>query len=148
MEGDGWTWVDSDVELIFLSTPSGWRATQQYECKDRNINISIHALRVEGDGIPYFPLQTSLDISIHALRVEGDQNTTPPRRSRMKFLSTPSGWRATDDWIPAARRGGISIHALRVEGDAAALCGWICASISIHALRVEGDLTHPADVVV
>ena len=35
------------------------------------IEISIHALRVEGD-IPYFPLQTSLDISIHALRVEGD----------------------------------------------------------------------------
>ena len=35
-------------------------------------DISIHALRGEGDGIDPFCLETSSDISIHALRGEGD----------------------------------------------------------------------------
>ena len=77
----------------FLSTPSGWRATQQYECKNRNINISIHALRVEGDKINSV-VQNVVAISIHALRVEGDA------------LYSKFGANQT-----------ISIHALRVEGD-------------------------------
>ena len=45
------------------------------------------------------------------------------RPAVMKFLSTPSGWRATKPFavfVPAFR---ISIHALRVEGD----CGSFCA---------------------
>ena len=33
----------------FLSTPSGWRATEQYPDICAEIEISIHALRVEGD---------------------------------------------------------------------------------------------------
>ena len=33
------------------------------------------------------------------------------------FLSTPSGWRATVGVPPVHARGVISIHALRVEGD-------------------------------
>ena len=36
-----------------------------------------------------------LKISIHALRVEGDANRVYPQKSRKRFLSTPSGWRAT-----------------------------------------------------
>ena len=48
---------------VFLSTPSGWRATKAYkELQDWVNAISIHALRVEGDcryrlrrsGVPYF----------------------------------------------------------------------------------------------
>ena len=61
---------------IFLSTPSGWRATYHLFSDCPLIRISIHALRVEGDLIRsaiYSPLR----ISIHALRVEGD-----PRRGR------------------------------------------------------------------
>ena len=56
----------------FLSTPSGWRATR---CDGRLVrpkNISIHALRVEGD------LGTAGSYGVETL-----------------FLSTPSGWRAT-----------------------------------------------------
>ena len=34
-----------------------------------------------------------------------------------KFLSTPSGWRATGDRRPPYCTVHISIHALRVEGD-------------------------------
>ena len=56
--------------------------------------ISIHALRVEGDG--YRPLpDTGYSISIHALRVEGD----------------------CEDYAGNFGQAMISIHALRVEGD-------------------------------
>ena len=34
---------------LFLSTPSGWRATTIREYRRSARNISIHALRVEGD---------------------------------------------------------------------------------------------------
>ena len=40
--------------LIFLSTPSGWRATTHFLRGDGFVLISIHALRVEGD--PAFAL--------------------------------------------------------------------------------------------
>ena len=59
----------------------------------------------------------------------------------MEFLSTPSGWRATDNGVTFWRNGDISIHALRVEGDPAIAKGRCSRSISIHALRVEGDTT-------
>ena len=149
--------------------------------------ISIHALRVEGDSaivrspIPDFPdfyprppgggrlrltqhAHGERTISIHALRVEGDVIVVKAPRVKPKFLSTPSGWRATapfgniltaaQDFYPRPPGGGrrvsvhvlrdhveISIHALRVEGDCrVALYGWRCWIISIHALRVEGDI--------
>ena len=56
--------------------------------------ISIHALRVEGD---LFNLNVWCEykISIHALRVEGDTLCPYTAVHRHKFLSTPSGWRAT-----------------------------------------------------
>ena len=56
-----------------------------------------------------------------------------------KFLSTPSGWRATlfSDYIILSVC--ISIHALRVEGDFNDFSTRLTAAISIHALRVEGD---------
>ena len=57
------------------------------------IAISIHTLRVEGDGaLP--PGNLPSDISIHTLRVEGDTY----KRSSL------TSW-------------NISIHTLRVEGD-------------------------------
>ena len=128
----------------------------------------------------------SLDISIHALRVEGDLKTytmeqmqavdfypRPPGGGRLAiddvvstyqatflstpsgwratniggncdtvcviFLSTPSGWRATDDCKLRANAKRISIHALRVEGDWQKVTADAGRLISIHALRVEGD---------
>ena len=35
------------------------------------------------------------EISIHALRVEGDLSTVSSVQVDVQFLSTPSGWRAT-----------------------------------------------------
>ena len=85
-----------DITQRFLSTPSGWRAT----CKlaaflNKMLEISIHALRVEGDVAQVIVVKAPRVISIHALRVEGDVH-------RFRIL-------------PCIR---ISIHALRVEGDA------------------------------
>ena len=85
-------------------------------------------------------VKMTLRISIHALRVEGDSLCVLISEDTIKFLSTPSGWRATG--FGKAQIGFIliSIHALRVEGD-----GYPPVTIddvykiSIHALRVEGD---------
>ena len=82
-----------------------------------NEEISIHALREEGDLTAaaamlirqYFyprpprggrqscvhPLQRHIRISIHALREEGDSTSTRSASPSMEFLSTPSARRAT-----------------------------------------------------
>ena len=78
--------------------------------------ISIHALRVEGDLCEACHNKMH-PISIHALRVEGDI-------SGGEFPILPAG---------------ISIHALRVEGDVRRRKTVEAVKISIHALRVEGD---------
>ena len=72
VEGDIQIVVGVAVDLEFLSTPSGWRAT----CPDCGAGIDRH-------------------ISIHALRVEGDEGVWDYRVVIDGFLSTPSGWRAT-----------------------------------------------------
>ncbi|WP_419048147.1 hypothetical protein, partial [Hominenteromicrobium sp.] len=79
--------------------------------------ISIHALRVEGDEADLLGHLLG-DISIHALRVEGDSATS----------------------VEVRADGTISTRALRVEGDGRA--GFFlpkASRISIRALRVEGD---------
>ena len=106
----------------------------------------------------------SPNISIHALRVEGDGFQMLYLYNPPKFLSTPSGWRATPRLQVEDPAGSISIHALRVEGDNsndfinAAIRNFyprppgggrpslpvlftVVLLISIHALRVEGDLS-------
>ena len=102
------------------------------------IIISIHALRVEGDRCVR-DKRDSVCISIHALRVEGDCTPVSGYCIVNSFLSTPSGWRATDALPRLLPVAGISIHALRVEGDTLTLPETVYGGISIHALRVEGD---------
>ena len=101
----------------FLSTPSGWRATVNAKLGAASTPISIHALRVEGDDralpsgpgrIHFYPrppgggrqrvhtvIRSHPPISIHALRVEGDGIYSITINRDWRFLSTPSGWRAT-----------------------------------------------------
>ena len=59
----------------------------------------------------------SREISIHALREEGDPATWPACGRRCQFLSTPSARRATLHDILRILADDISIHALREEGD-------------------------------
>ena len=103
---------------LFLSTPSARRATRKDLYRSSSGEISIHALREEGD-----------DTGPDALLNLGE------------FLSTPSARRATGDVVSAQHIVDISIHALREEGDAYEpfhLREKI--EISIHALREEGDI--------
>ena len=126
--------------FLFLSTPSGWRATPQPPVNMLTNCISIHALRVEGDYETYALWKLHLRISIHALRVEGDEDSENERIRYLKFLSTPSGWRATCFPAPLGKCTSLFLSTPS---------GWRATTekkaqhsmlyISIHALRVEGD---------
>ena len=126
-------------ERVFLSTPSGWRATNT-------------ALR--------------LSEPVEFLSTPSGWRATcfpaPLGKCTSLFLSTPSGWRATKGNSVCKRGDAISIHALRVEGDHGEKSTTFyvvyfyprppgggrrfsfqpykgAIVISIHALRVEGD---------
>ena len=126
--------------------------------------ISIHALREEGDFNVCSDWQCVDLISIHALREEGDREYIMAHSTIDKFLSTPSMRRATDERALAEQivacisihalheegdcrgqrlpaRGHISIHALHEEGDAPEHLRRNRRGISIHALHEEGDIS-------
>ena len=126
---------------IFLSTPSARRATHPYSSWERGSNISIHALREEGDLLEGFLVLVDVDFYPRPPRGGRPATTSPhgsrsyfyprpPRggrpfliASRMRssvFLSTPSARRATAPLILIGGNIMISIHALREEGDASA----------------------------
>ena len=79
----------------FLSTPSARRATFHGAGPHGRGDISIHALREEGDCISSQYGSMCSTISIHALREEGDLR----------------------EFQLVSRISSISIHALREEGD-------------------------------
>ena len=105
--------------------------------------ISIHALREEGDVMPFAdhlrlinfyprpprggrPDESATEeliraISIHALREEGDKDDRLSGNPNQIFLSTPSARRATPRRYGGRDRQQISIHALREEGDSSPL---------------------------
>ena len=124
----------------FLSTPSARRATSAEAAANRAWQISIHALREEGDNsfqcsqssrLDFYPrpprggrpslafsLLCNREISIHALREEGDGCSIDLGHIVDVFLSTPSARRATGESCHRGCRRDISIHALCEEGDA------------------------------
>ena len=119
--------------------PGGGRPMKSTKRGGRRM-ISIHALRVEGDGSTALPISKKL---YFYPRPPGGGRRAPffALCSICRFLSTPSGWRAT---TPKSRCSSslrkISIHALRVEGDLGTAMEKVnIKAISIHALRVEGD---------
>ena len=127
------------ITLLFLSTPSGWRAT---------LTMIITALLL----MNFYPRPPG----------GGRRQVTGVDNIGVIFLSTPSGWRATVNPPAWGHASGISIHALRVEGDDPPFTACVAKRnfyprppgggrlarsrrasignrISIHALRVEGD---------
>ena len=64
------------------------------------------------------------NISIHALREEGDRGLTLMVASAVTFLSTPSVRRATCHGLRWPSLYTISIHALREEGDRSIVSSW------------------------
>ena len=125
--------------LTFLSTPSGWRATQHTQKPVLHFIISIHALRVEGDLLGQ--IRNLYRYDFYPRPPGGGRLFVADGHKRaVRFLSTPSGWRATKDhkvveagernFYPRPPGGG------RLTGLITGACDLI---ISIHALRVEGD---------
>ena len=115
MEGDRNIIINIRKQIIFQSTPSVWRETGDYLEPHQRTAISIHSLRMEGDGSSRHTVP-SPQISIHSLRMEGDLTTT-----FIRFC------------------GKISIHSLRMEGDLTLQSAGFSKEISIHSLRMEGD---------
>ena len=71
MEGDYGSKLTAPRREAFQSTPSAWRETSRLLPPDVAQSISIHSLRMEGDGRPWDVAWDAL-ISIHSLRMEGD----------------------------------------------------------------------------
>ena len=100
----------------FLSTPSARRATQQQQGQRQGLQISIHAIREEGDSSPkpslwkpsnFYPrpprggrlhFQRQGVFSVEFLSTPSARRATPAEREEnhpKTFLSTPSARRAT-----------------------------------------------------
>ena len=146
----------------FLSTPSAWRATYCAPLSVCAQRISIHALRMEGDGLPgsatgkrshfyprpphggrRFPRQIanlSPTISIHALRMEGDQPAPHRRLQSCHFYPRPPhGGRREGRGCGAG--AGYFYPRPPHGGRPVEVCKsfMLTCNISIHALRMEGD---------
>ena len=146
---------------IFLSTPSARRATKATQLYDHFSNISIHALREEGDAIPgtgrriflnFYPrpprggrrfVPTDNDSIIHFY-------PRPPRGGRP--VDTLLFFYLLEDFYPRPPRGGRPAFWCRLRPALEFLstpsarrathrqrAGRRLGSISIHALREEGD---------
>ena len=148
--------------LLFLSTPSARRATENSVTTITGKDISIHALREEGDSLltssfvpPLLFLSTpSARRATQALTRSGieEQNfyPRPPRGGRLittgrywqtsVFLSTPSARRATRQHSRICRQviQFLSTPSAR-RATRCPCCFLVLAHISIHALREEGD---------
>ena len=104
-------------EGAFLSTPSARRATLSLTRYPKQVAISIHALREEGD-------PASLNLLV----------------SQSVFLSTPSARRATQQRLLSGLTSGYFYpRPPRGGRPAQYAAGRKLAEISIHALREEGD---------
>ena len=117
VEGDNYLPCFITSFISFLSTPSGWRATAFQACS--GCQAYDFYPRPPGGGRLYRDVSHVMEqlISIHALRVEGDLPSPISFIPLDRFLSTPSGWRATSSTSSCLCVLLISIHALRVEGD-------------------------------
>ena len=102
--------------ILFLSTPSARRATYYSLFSYNDKNISIHALREEGDtaGVDV-PARLCQFLSTPSARRATHGENRPECSDA--FLSTPSARRATSVCFSAIFSTLISIHALREEGD-------------------------------
>ena len=100
----------------FLSTPSARRATVRDQTDTSLMQISIHALREEGDGSG--AMRGGIRLYFYPRPPRGGRHVPAPHRA------------GCVDFYPRPPRGGRHIY----EGLALQAC-----PISIHALREEGD---------
>ena len=104
-------------EEEFLSTPSARRATG-HGCRHHHVRHYFYPRPPRGGRHSKSGISAAnVQISIHALREEGDGSGTVTASSGSTFLSTPSARRATGMPLGVEPSQQISIHALREEGD-------------------------------
>ena len=108
--------VCQTIEDFYPRPPRGGRLLSVFQ-PVAGIEISIHALREEGDPTTRVRVAGVHRISIHALREEGDLARDKDGNPVGIFLSTPSARRATHSTHTLVFVHKISIHALREEGD-------------------------------
>ena len=125
---------------LFLSTPSARRATHSRSPHGDVFQISIHALREEGD-FTSLPLYELLKLNFYPRPPRGGRRPAVPMLLiLLAFLSTPSARRATHGNAPFSRRS-FNFYPRPPRGGrlSASLSFRVFRSISIHALREEGD---------
>ena len=101
---------------IFLSTPSARRATYPVLVTTQRLTF-LSTPSARRATRPFPKVQLIGEISIHALREEGDLDAVTAAQGTAVFLSTPSARRATQISHLPFVQVAISIHALREEGD-------------------------------
>ena len=151
---------------LFLSTPSARRATTRAAPKTAKEQISIHALREEGDTFNRFSTTSCTKFLSTPSARRATQCSHSNLHGTKKFLSTPSARRATLSGLPVLCCS-VNFYPRPPRGGRLCLCccdhpmifvflstpsarratghsddrGCVNA-ISIHALREEGDATH------
>ena len=134
-----------DFELVifpFQSTPSAWRETEIRCYKIAVREISIHSLRMEGDGRPGGRNSGRKPISIHSLRMEGDNCRDIVGIHTDIFQSTPSAWRETNKIFVFFRPAVFQSTPSAWRETTSIRHRYNCLQISIHSLRMEGDLLY------
>ena len=123
----------------FQSTPSAWRETDVITGYCQQLWISIHSLRMEGDGIvaQAFKFSNTFQSTPSAWR------ETPwmlSRKSRKKYFNPlpPHGGRQNDGWEELSTALFQSTPSAWRETRCGP-CRPGCSPISIHSLRMEGD---------
>ena len=101
---------------LFLSTPSGWRATR-FTSQSVKLYADFYPRPPGGGRLRYSPGRQTAPSFLSTPSGWRATGSNVPNNYRIEFLSTPSGWRATPKARGSPEAPRISIHALRVEGD-------------------------------
>ena len=125
---------------LFLSTPSVGRATRRYTQTFRRFSDFYPRPPWGGRQTIRGDYRKYQQISIHALRGEGDFLPAGLLVPLWNFYPRPPWGGRLLCLVQGAHQLPISIHALRGEGDGLPCQDLLDALISIHALRGEGDL--------
>ena len=118
-EGDWVAWTSDIDDYKFLSTPSARRATGSVPGRGAHYGKFLSTPSARRATKFKYPKQPDLEISIHALREEGDRGSQTAKECQLYFYPRPPRGGRLAVLRAELERDVISIHALREEGDPA-----------------------------